>query len=222
MTLDYKVRIGAAVAARLAATPGAHRIPAKDLDIFIVRDFLAAEDCARLVAMIDAHRVPSELLLPTGDPGYRNSESCNLDPRDPFVRTIEAKLTALTGIDPSHGETIQGQRYAPGQRFRTHHDFFMADQPYWPEMERTGGQRTWTAMIFLNAVEEGGATFFEQAGVRVTPRAGNLLAWNNLDAGGGPNFQSLHEGGEVTAGVKYIITKWYRERPWSYSDFAAY
>jgi prolyl 4-hydroxylase len=222
VSVDYKVRIGAEVAARLAAAPGGYRIPSDALDIYIVRDFLAPEDCAGLVEMIDAWRTPSQLLAPAADPEFRTSESCNLDPGDPFVRHIEARLTALMGIEPSHGETIQGQRYAPGQRFKTHHDFFLTDQPYWEEMDRTGGQRTWTAMVFLNAPEEGGATFFEQAGVRVTPKPGNLLAWNNLDSTGAPNFASLHEGMPVTQGVKYIITKWYRERPWSYSDVVTY
>ena len=113
-----------------------------------------------MIAMIDANRIPSELLPPTEDPEFRTSESCNLDPRDPFVRPIEDKITALTGIDPSHGETIQGQRYAVGQQFKPHHDFFYTDQPYWQEMKRTGGQRTWTAMVFLNEPEGGGQTNF--------------------------------------------------------------
>jgi prolyl 4-hydroxylase len=62
--------------------------------------------------------------------------------------------------------------------------------------------------------EEGGQTFFPKAAVRIVPRRGNLLAWNNLNAAGEPNDQSLHQGMPVLAGVKYVITKWYRERPW--------
>ena len=44
--------------------------------------------------------------------------------------------------------------------------------------------------------------------------AGHLLIWNNLDGDGRGNTFSLHQGMPVTAGVKYIITKWNRERPW--------
>jgi len=29
------------------------------------------------------------------------------------------------------------------------------------------------------------------------------------------NDFSLHQGMPVEAGVKYVLTKWYRERPWS-------
>ena len=52
--------------------------------------------------------------------------------------------------------------------------------------------------------------------------AGNLLVWNNLDAIGEPNHYSLHQGMPVTAGGKYIITKWHRERPWIYSGEPTY
>jgi prolyl 4-hydroxylase len=219
---DYRIRIGAEVKERLERHEGAYKIPSYDLDIFIVRDFLDRADCETLIATIDAHRIPSKLLAPTADPEFRTSESCNLDPNDPFVRRIEAKIAGLLGIDPAHGETIQGQRYAPGQRFKLHHDFFERNQPYWEEMARCGGQRTWTAMIFLNAPESGGETTFPKVGVKVTPRPGNMLVWNNLNIIGEPNYFSLHEGQPVTAGTKYIITKWHRERPWSYSETVSY
>jgi len=222
MGADYKILIGHEVRERLARHPKAFKIPSNDLDIFVIREFLSPAECGKLVARIDAQRVPSQLLAPTEDPEFRTSESCNLDPLDPFVKAIEAKLTALLGIDPFHGETIQGQRYAIGQQFKGHHDFFYEHADYWPEMVRTGGQRTWTAMAFLNEVEGGGETYFEMAAVKVTPRRGNLLAWNNLDAIGAPNLFSLPQGLPVTAGLKYIITKWYRERTWAETDAPTY
>jgi prolyl 4-hydroxylase len=222
MGADYKIMIGHEVRECLARNPQAFKIPSNDLDIFVVRDFLGQAECDQLIERIDAQRVPSQLLAPTADPEFRTSESCNLDPLDPFVKAIEAKLTGLLGIDPLHGETIQGQRYAVGQQFKAHHDFFYRDQPYWPEMESSGGQRTWTAMVFLNEPEGGGQTAFEKAGLKVAPRTGNLLAWNNLDAIGEPNPFSLHQGMPVTAGTKYIITKWHRERPWGYTNVTTY
>jgi prolyl 4-hydroxylase len=212
----YRMQIGEFVKARLLHTPGAFKVPAQGLDIFIVRDFLSPAECVQVIALIDKDRVPSGLLADTPDPEFRTSESCNLRLTDPINILVERKINALTGIEPSHGETIQGQRYAKGQQFKEHHDFFYTSEPYWPEQERQGGQRTWTAMIFLNEPEGGGQTHFPKANVRVTPRTGNLLAWNNLDALGQPNTFSLHTGCPVDAGVKYVITKWYRERPWGW------
>ena len=211
----YRAAIGPWVRSRLQKVPGIFKLPAANLDIFVLRDFLGDDECAGLIARIDANRKPSDILGEVPDREFRTSETCDLDPHDPFVQAIEDKLTALIGIDPVQGETIQGQRYAVGQQFKQHHDFFYPDQPYWEEQNRNGGQRTWTVMIFLNQPEAGGQTFFEKAGVRITPRRGNLLAWNNLDDLGEPNDASLHQGMPVEAGVKYIVTKWYRERAWT-------
>ena len=220
--VDYRVAIGRYVKDRLSRNPSAFRIPSDKLDIFVVRDFLSPSECAHLVRRIDRERVPSQILSPSEDPDFRTSESCNMQPDEPIVRQIEDKLTDLTGIQIEHGETIQGQRYAVGQQFKPHFDYFHPTEPYWPAMERSGGQRTWTAMMFLNVPGEGGQTAFPEAGLKIAPRAGNLLAWNNLDANGAPNPFTLHQGCPVLSGTKYVITKWYRERPWTWSDVATY
>jgi prolyl 4-hydroxylase len=210
----YLAEIGKAVSERLLEVPDIYHVPSRNLDMFVVREFLDGEECAGLIDMIDRGRRPSNVLGDYPDPEFRTSESCDLASGDPLVQQIEAKITALMGIDPRHGETIQGQRYEVGQRFKPHHDFFYTDQPYWEVQRRCGGQRTWTAMMFLNEPERGGQTYFPKAGVRITPHLGNLLAWNNMDSQGRPNPASLHEGTPVEAGVKYIITKWYRQWHW--------
>jgi len=221
--LNYRITIGASVNARLQANPKAFRIPCNNLlDIYIVRDFLDARDCAELIALIDSDNEPSKLLSYNGDQEFRTSHSCNVDPANPTVLRVEGKLTALMGVDPVHGETIQGQRYQVGQQFKPHYDFFHKGEAYWDEMQRTGGQRTWTAMVFLNDVEAGGETNFTHAAAKVTPRRGNLLCWNNMNGIGEPNTYAMHQGMPVLGGTKYIITKWYRERPWAYTDAQAY
>ena len=52
------------------------------------------------------------------------------------------------------------------------------------------------------------------AGLRAVPRKGMLLAWNNMNPDGSPNTATLHEGMPVVEGVKYIVTKWFREHDW--------
>ncbi len=121
----------------------------------------------------------------------------------PDVQPIDESIAALLGIAPEQGETMQGQRYAPGQQFRAHHDYFHESESYWEKVRVHGGQRTWTAMIYLNDVAEGGATWFPQAGIRVAPRQGLLLAWNNMKLDGSPNEMTLHEGMPVIEGTKY-------------------
>ena len=183
------------------------------LDLYFVQGFMTEEECAEMIALIDADAHPSTLYAGTEIPGFRTSYSCNLDPHYPLVARIEGRICLLTGIDYRHGETLQGQRYGPGQQFKPHHDFFFTSQSYW-EAERKAGQRSWTAMIYLNEPSGGGETNFPKAGMSVTPRTAMLVLWNNMDALGAPNALTLHEGVPVAAGSKYIVTKWFRERFW--------
>ncbi|WP_174293358.1 prolyl hydroxylase family protein [Sphingomonas bacterium] len=205
---------GKTVGARLEATPGVTRYPTDAVQIYARPNFLPVDVCARLIALIDINRRPSTLLSDETGPEFRTSDSCDMDRWAPDVRPIDEAIAELLGIDPANTETMQGQRYAPGQHFRAHHDYFHQAESYWQKMSATGGQRTWTAMVYLNDVEEGGATWFPRAGVRVSPQRGLLLAWNNMNFDGSPNEATLHEGMAVVTGVKYIVTKWFREAAW--------
>src|SRR3546814_8567199 len=132
-----------------------------------------------LVERIDAHRRPSTIADANGDGYFRTSETCDLDASDPFVAGIDAKLAAFVGIDPAHGEPIQGQRYALGQEFKAHTDYF---EPGGIDFERfcaVSGNRTWTLMVYLNEPAAGGATRFVKIGKTVQPETGKLLAWKD-------------------------------------------
>lgn len=205
---------GQAVSDRLAANPAVEQVALPTAQVYYHLDFVSDAECDALMALIDRHRRPSTLLSDVPDPDYRTSESCDMDRFSPLVRPIDERIANLLGIDPPHGETMQGQRYAAGQQFRAHHDYFQGDQPYWQRMKVEGGQRTWTAMLYLNEVEEGGATWFPQAGIKIPPRRRMLLIWNNMSPDGSPNPLTLHEGTAVTKGTKYVVTKWFREQPW--------
>jgi len=209
-----RVEIGESVRGRLAATPGMQAVPAPDLDLFILRDFLDAPTCEALIGLIDARRKPSPLFADNPDPQFRTSETCNLDPLDPHVDEVDRRLADLLGLSPQYGERLQGQRYGEGQQFKPHHDYLRVGEAYWSRQETIGGQRTWTAMVFLDAPGEGGETHFPRVDLTLRPRRGNLVVWNNLDREGEPNPMTLHQGLPVKAGVKHIVTKWYRERPW--------
>ena len=202
------------VNAKLQSTPGVRKLPSPHLDIYVVPDFLDEADRLEIVSRSDRTLLPSSVLGEFPDPDYRTSRSGNLDPHDPFTKGIDDRIAQLLGLDPKLGETIQGQRYDVGQQFKGHMDYFHTTMAYWEAQRIIGGQRSWTAMVFLVEPEAGGATFFPDIDVKVAPRAGTLLPWNNMDANGEPNEKSKHQGRPVEAGTKYIITKWFRERPW--------
>lgn len=212
--MSYRARIGAWVKARLLRNPQALQIEADGLDLFAVRNVVSPAECQAYIDHMEEFLLPSGLLGPTDDPDFRTSHSANPEPGHPLVQALEARFHAVMGIQPELGETVQGQRYQVGQQFKPHWDAFAITEPYWPIEQGRGGQRTWTAMLFLNEPEAGGHTIFTEVGVSVRPRTGNLLVWNNLTPEGEINQKAMHCGSPVEAGVKYVVTKWYRERPW--------
>ncbi len=214
MALNRLAEIGRITTARLARNPVVQPVTGEGVDLYCVQNFLTIEECGGLIAMIDSGRKPSGLLSATDDPDFRTSESCDLDRWHPFVQGIDLRISDLLAIDPRRGETMQGQRYAVGQQFKGHHDYFHVSEIYWQTEKKRGGQRSWTAMIYLDEPEGGGETLFSAAGLKVTPRTAMLLAWNNMDKKGAPNAQALHESLPVIAGQKNVVTKWYRERFW--------
>jgi prolyl 4-hydroxylase len=202
------------VIARMTGQPGVQRVPSPKLDLFLKRGFLGPDLCATLMAMIDRNRRPSTISDDNGDAAFRTSETCDLAAQAPAVIEVERRITAFCGIDPAHGEPPQGQRYAVGQEFKAHTDYF---EPTGVDFDRfcaVAGNRTWTVMIYLNEPDAGGATRFKSIDKIVQPETGKLLAWNNLRADGSPNAATLHHGMKVRAGTKYVLTKWFRERPW--------
>ncbi len=211
---DALRRVGNSVRKRLEADPQAYKVPTDKAEIFAIGNFLTASESRRLITMIDVVAQPSELFDSEYASSFRTSYSGNFDNRDPFVRGISRRIDDLLGMKAPTGETIQGQRYLPGQEFKPHNDWFYTDQDYWQKERKRGGQRSWTAMAFLNAVEAGGATQFDEIEIKIDPKPGVLLVWNNANPDGSPNDDTLHAGTPVERGVKYVITKWYRTRKW--------
>ena len=208
-------QLGQKVRASLAANKAAYRVPVDRAELWLVENFFDPVECGRLMTLIDSVARPSPILDADGLPGFRTSYTGDFDPRDPFVRKIERRIDRLLDIKPAYGENLQGQRYSEGQEFKAHEDWFPTNSPHWEHESRRGGQRSFTAMAYLNPVEAGGATDFPRLGIAVDPRPGMLLVWNNADRDGNPNPWTIHAGLPVERGVKYVLTKWYRCGRWA-------
>lgn len=200
----------------IASHPGIQRFPHRSLILFQQKNFLSADECAQVIARIDARRRPSTIADANGDKAFRTSETCDLDKDDPFVQEIDSRIAAYLGIDAAYGEPIQGQRYAVGQEFKAHTDYFEPGGADFAKFCSVAGNRTWTAMIYLNEPGSGGATRFTKVGKIIHPLTGKMLLWNNRKADGTLNPDTMHHGMKVREGTKYVITKWFRERPWGY------
>ena len=176
--------------------------------------FLPPKLCDALITLIDANRRPSRIADANDDRYFRTSETCDLMAWEPAVRELEQLLFETNHIDPAHGEPVQGQRYEVGQEFKAHTDYFEPHGQDYQEFCAVSGQRTWTFMVYLNDVEAGGATRFKVVNKTFQPQRGRLLCWNNRLPDGSGNAATLHHAMKVRRGLKYVITKWYRERPW--------
>lgn len=205
---------GESSAARLLNHPAVQRFPSSRLDLFILRNFLSGEQCAQLIDLIETSHRPSTIADYNGDDAFRTSSTCDLSPQLPIVADLANALSRLSGIDLAHAEPLQGQRYEPGQEFKAHTDYFEPGSTDYDQYCAVPGQRTWTFMVYLNEVEAGGATRFRVIDKMIQPEAGKLVAWNNRRVDGRPNAATLHHAMKVRKGHKYVITQWYREKPW--------
>ena len=202
------------VIARLQTASGVEVLASAELTLFVKRVFLSLASCEALVEAIDAVRRPSTIANANGDPAFRTSETGDLAATLPAVQEVTQRLAELTGLDLVYAEPLQGQRYAAGQEFKGHTDYFEPSSADYEAYCGTAGNRTWTAMVYLNEPEAGGATRFDVAGEMIQPETGKLVCWNNRRPDGSLNPATLHHGMQVSRGVKYIITQWFRERPW--------
>ncbi|MBW3167929.1 prolyl hydroxylase family protein [Qipengyuania flava] len=207
---------GESSSARLLERQGMQRLPSDKAELLQLRAFVTPDLAAHLIELIEQDRRPSTLADAGDDRYFRTSETCDLDAAEPAVRSLEEQLFALNGIDPAHGEPLQGQRYDVGQEFKPHCDYFNPGGADWNRYCSVAGQRTWTFMIYLNEVEAGGATRFKALGKTFQPEVGKLLCWNNRRPDQRENPNTIHHGMKVRRGRKYVITKWYREKPWGW------
>ena len=195
-------------------TQKAERIYYPFTQIYKINNFLNEQECNKLINLIDLNLRPSTVSDATDScttSDYRTSKTADLHYfDDDFYLGIDRKLTDIINLGPFLGEIMQAQKYEPGQYYKEHWDFFMpgtAENRIYCEWM---GQRTWTTMIYLNDVAEGGETYFKHLKLKIKPQRGLLLAWNNLYKNGIPNLKTMHEALPPINGNKYVITKWFR------------
>ena len=189
----------------------AERIPDVSAEIYEVESFLSPKECEELIDEIKSELRPSTIATSGEfDSTYRTSSTCDLgNKNNPFLKEIDRRISDFIGIDTSYGETLQGQHYLKQQEFKAHTDYFEGNQLL--EHDNGRGQRTYTFMIYLNEVADGGETEFTRLNKTFSPAQGKALIWNNLNEDGSPNENTMHQAHPVVEGEKTIITKWFRQ-----------
>lgn len=126
-----------------------------------------------------------------------------------LIRTIEQRIADLLQWPLENGEGLQILRYRPGAEYRPHHDYFDPVHSGTPRILERGGQRVGTLVMYLNTPDGGGATTFPDVGLEVAPVRGNAVFFSYDRAH--LSTKTLHGGAPVTAGEKWVATKWLRQ-----------
>ena len=208
----------------VASLRTAQRMNVKNLEIYRIDNYLTQDECAQIIASINATDLTASSTYNASKPterivsADRTSKTCYFGGSNAFITEVESRICKTLGINNRHAEQIQGQKYEVGQEFRFHTDYF--DPELLKQDRSINGQRTWTFMIYLNDVEEGGYTSFPLAFYSSAPKMGTALVWNNLHSSatsadaslfGKENRFSSHCGMPIVRGQKYILTKWFKE-----------
>jgi prolyl 4-hydroxylase len=184
-----------------------------NVEIYTIDNFLSNDECDRIVKIAPDSFQKSGTVGKSNDDKYRTSHTlfydkkCNKDDVN-FLEYIENKICTKIKIPREFSERLQITYYNSGESYKFHMDGFNTnDSPLHPDR---GSQRSYTFMIYLSDVEEGGATFFPELNKRFNPEKGKAVIWNNLNDDGTRNHSTTHTGECVVKGQKYIITKWFR------------
>ena len=180
-----------------------------DPHIEIVRALLSLSECAYLMERAEPLLKPS--YVDDGRTGIgrpdpiRTSHGAAFLPHeeDLVVQAINRRIAAATGTRTGNSEALYVMRYTPGQQYRPHMDAL-------PGLKN---QREWTAIAYLNDGFEGGATTFPKLDLSLRPDAGDLLVFRNSGGDQQTDPRMLHAGAPVTAGEKWIATRWIRHGP---------
>ena len=188
-----------------AAPRVTHPFEAMDVELFpyrrpflaLVQNVLTPQECSAEIARMEAAG-PSLATINAGGRVVQNMRVRNNDrvifDDEGLAATLFARLAdAIPGEREGWrvcglNERFRGYRYATGQRFAPHFDGSFVRTP--------DEQSLVTVIVYWNEGCGDGETNFLDFELQVTPKAGMALLFDHM---------VLHEGREVTAGLKYAL-----------------
>ena len=182
--------------------------------VVVLGGLLSDEECDALIAAARPRMVRSLTVeTKTGGEELNDSRTSNgmffNRGESELIKRIEARIARLVNWPVENGEGIQVLYYGVGAEYKPHYDYFDPSEPGTPTILKRGGQRVATLVMYLNEPECGGGTTFPDVGLEVAPQRGNAVffSYDKPD----PTTRTLHGGAPVTAGEKWVATKWLRQ-----------
>ena len=181
----------------------------KYLYIYKIPEFICKKDCLKIIDIINNSK-----LIRTGKGlkyNYYTDKKCVVE-NNSLITKINKKMITLTGN--SKALPTLGMKYLKNDYKEKHFDnpwkFTKGNLEIGLDALKDNLITTWTFMIYLNNVKNGGETFFPNLNIKITPKMGTALIWNNLLVDGSINPYSEHQSISVKEDEKYIITKWFK------------
>ena len=196
-------------------TEGNKIIYNEDPLVYVIEDFITDEECSHIVNESDSKLQRAKTI--GGKDGIyhenRTGSNCWIAHNHSEITTgLGQRIADLIGFPLKNAESYQVVYYTGGTQYNDHHDAFDHETEEGRKHLERGGQRIYTALGYLNEVEEGGATEFKDLNISVKPKKGSLLVWKNILPGTTKlHPDSLHAGRPVTKGEKYAFNLWFRE-----------
>lgn len=206
-------------------SPPAARSESEDPLIRVIERFAPAPICDWLIERARPALKPALVFnLSTGGAARQSARTNSaaafslLDVNLPGL-LVRERLAAAVGTVAINLEAPQVLHYAVGQAFHPHVDFLDPGVPATAANVAQRGQRSWTTLVYLNEGFEGGETDFPTLGLRFLGGKGDALLFRNVDAEGRIDGRTMHAGLPPTAGEKWLLSQWVRDRqPTPFTD----
>jgi prolyl 4-hydroxylase len=201
---------------RAPATENAMNVLCESPRVILAIGVVSTELTSALVALAEP-RICRALVSGEDGGTFSSGRSCEvtwlMHDEDPVVRSVVDTVANVAGLDSRLAERLQIIRYSKGGEYKPHFDSYDLTTERGRRCTAGRGQRTRTALLYLNDGFEGGATRFPRLGLEVRPLRGAVLTFDNCQIGGTlRDDKSLHAGLPVEDGEKWVGTLWFRER----------
>ena len=175
-------------------------------NVRVFRQFLTTDECAHIAMSVQDILEPASVVDPKTGKAIRHPIRISSDAvvgptrEDLVIRAINHRIAAITGTRVEQGEPLTILNYGQGQEYRPHFDSIPGES----------NQRITTVILYLNDNYQGGETHFLHNGLRLKGGFGDAIVFSNVLPDGRPDPRTQHAGLPVTAGVKWIATRWIR------------
>lgn len=189
--------------------------------VFTIDNFVSNDECDHFIKLASPNM--KQALVSSNQKGEtgivsngRTGSNCWIKhDNDKITYNVGQRIANYIGVPLINAEQYQVIHYDVSQEYRQHHDSWEHDESAKAiRCMKYGGQRLFTALVYLNDVEEGGGTCLTRLNINVKATKGRLLFFENVHKNTNKkHILSEHAGMPVLKGEKWAFNLWFREKP---------